>query len=1158
MRSSQALGYLSVRVWDLLPDGSKVLSSRVDAEWVSRKCVFGSTPCEPCPLTDSIDNTAMIIYRAPLLPGENRTSPFTVAWVDPTGVVRAMNPRLDDTLKTLHVMPVKGGTSFAFRDVWARFSVYISVLIVFAGLLILLLSFACVRRKRAQAKGKYVLDTRGYRTITGRIKRRLPKQQKEVISNNHLRWWHAFYISCSLAVQVVWSLMFTITFCTLVFVSINKEHFEVIDQYSTWSSSRDAQLRNITDQIERQYQAEKTRINAAYTSVSGSCLNQDLVMQAVFDELQANITAYHDAQFLAPPVSALSALEEVNGTFACSIAGGANYERDSISFLETIGTEIHERFLFPTANEELIRGNLSAWCSLRESCRGFAYDRSGPHYYLYEIVPEPVVPPQGGLPGFCYIKGSLIWPTLAQVFQNRSNLEKEYLAEYQEEVRHDINITNKLIKSYKSNESFIADYFVDRSPVKVGEGQKYKLASILTKTTTRVDSSGTTTTSETDIGYRAPGMPERMVEPVLKKVQDFVGNSSFENGTFVRSNESVSVANSMSIAVVNITEPNVELPTLDKFVIFPEWAFQAADVVAIIVAAVLIFDLTWVMIRWFYIFASTAQYVLGIDTHIGDKEVGRTRSWFFALLCRKFMCCGCIRSCFRCMNDIDNVVWKLIKKIWELVLLASIVFVILLAYYLVDQLISTETIGAFGVFQGMTLQQTLQRTVRNEELTALAQSKNTLGSASLSLGVEKKGAELLLDQFQFNLDEKARVDEWNDRYCTAATEFITSPHSLSLTGNYSFFPSFPSQWPHTGQTAEPSSRTLSVERGTFSVSVYRLSEVVLDWEYTAGNVTSMLYRVFLSMNETHPRLNATVSSNYTIESTSNSSTAVQHLIKFSPAVPAHALLVDVLQAGDGYRLASVTAEGSANADDLTCPRVQWQQMNFKPNDYLGDCRDIAAIHGRMVRLWDRGDWTKGMETAHEPYIQALRNIALSPFVILIAGLIIMASGALISAIVEWFLMSADLIKQNKYAVVPVSLVAPNAELEVFSDDDVSSVYTLSSSESGPESLYTDEYTDDYSSEYKDDDEYEDGFRTPPRKDKKQEMNSRVDKDMPRPTCELEMVEMTDVSISVQQSAADSNVPRPATDATMLTTGESSTSLVESGESKQSADEPETA
>lgn len=86
-----------------------------------------------------------------------------------------------------------------------------------------------------------MLDTRGYRTITGRIKRRLPKQQKEVISNNHLRWWHAFYISCSLAVQVVWSLMFTITFCTLVFVSINKEHFEVIDQYSTWSSSRDAQ-----------------------------------------------------------------------------------------------------------------------------------------------------------------------------------------------------------------------------------------------------------------------------------------------------------------------------------------------------------------------------------------------------------------------------------------------------------------------------------------------------------------------------------------------------------------------------------------------------------------------------------------------------------------------------------------------------------------------------------------------------------------------------------------------------------------------------------------------------------------------------------------------------------------------------------------------------
>lgn len=107
----------------------------------------------------------------------------------------------------------------------------------------------------------------------------------------------------------------------------------------------------------------------------------------------------------------------------------------------------------------------------------------------------------------------------------------------------------------------------------------------------------------------------------------------------------------------------------------------------------------------------------------------------------------------------------------------------------------------------------------------------------------------------------------------------------------------------------------------------------------------------------------------------------------------------------------------ANPADFQCPLVLWRPLDFKPNDYLGQCASINPIFGFMMRIWSRSKWTKDLEIAHAPFIDAVRNICLSPFFILLAGALLYLSASLMVDLFEWILIRAGMIKTRKFIEV---------------------------------------------------------------------------------------------------------------------------------------------
>merc|ERR1712168_1461877 len=73
------------------------------------------------------------------------------------------------------------------------------------------------------------------------------------------------------------------------------------------------------------------------------------------------------------------------------------------------------------------------------------------------------------------------------------------------------------------------------------------------------------------------------------------------------------------------------------------------------------------------------------------------------------------------------------------------------------------------------------------------------------------------------------------------------------------------------------------------------------------------------------------------------------------------------------------------------------------------------MHRGFVGTWLEDQLAEG----HEPFIYAARNIALSPFYMLMAMIAILCIAYLFAMIMEFFLMKLDLYRENPYARVPL-------------------------------------------------------------------------------------------------------------------------------------------
>merc|ERR1712207_70719 len=110
----------------------------------------------------------------------------------------------------------------------------------------------------------------------------------------------------------------------------------------------------------------------------------------------------------------------------------------------------------------------------------------------------------------------------------------------------------------------------------------------------------------------------------------------------------------------------------------------------------------------------------------------------------------------------------------------------------------------------------------------------------------------------------------------------------------------------------------------------------------------------------------------------------------------------------------------SNATDVT--RVQDNGatlFDYGDGTFTEQCPQITPIHGLMYRGFVRTWLNEQLLEGHAPFINAGRNIALSPFFLLIVLIGILFVAYLFAFIMEWFLMKLDLYRENPYARVPL-------------------------------------------------------------------------------------------------------------------------------------------
>jgi len=112
-------------------------------------------------------------------------------------------------------------------------------------------------------------------------------------------------------------------------------------------------------------------------------------------------------------------------------------------------------------------------------------------------------------------------------------------------------------------------------------------------------------------------------------------------------------------------------------------------------------------------------------------------------------------------------------------------------------------------------------------------------------------------------------------------------------------------------------------------------------------------------------------------------------------------------------------DASLTANENATSRIEEEVFFDNDGTYVELCPVVTPIHGLMFRGFSRTWINAQLAEGHLPFINAIRNICLSPFYIAIVLIGILFLAYLFAFIMEWFLMKLDLYRENPYAKVPL-------------------------------------------------------------------------------------------------------------------------------------------
>jgi len=562
--------------------------------------------------------------------------------------------------------------------------------------------------------------------------------------------------------------------------------------------------------------------------------------------------------------------------------------------------------------------------------------------------------------------------------------------------------------------------------------------------------SGTFTYDVTAI-YGCPNCAQQYAVPTMPQDNSGSNYNYSRNYTYVNTlNASVTIQSLFKDTTnisITVTEPDfsfLQPPTWD-------WSLFGVKFSPHIRPVAVALDSVMIAYRTTLTVSMVLKFVRGVDKHIPATLLGKQADlrWMLEVLFCGYLF-GLIRWFAKKIKRLDHTLWILFGKMLFLMQVTALLMVVIIAYWVVDNAIKLDTFDQLGVFSAMTAAPATQKTLRNEQLVTKAVAYNKVAEAQFATAIIEESTSIFKRQSEFNKGEYQRVSTFNEEYCQSLSTALLYPFTLEAQSatdlpyqvsplSTLYFTLDASEQDGVSNyvidkidlsfswapTVSPISNSSGYE-SCFDRSVYTdlkaLGLTITLLETINGTTTpAAVYTDTSSWNPVPNTPSACTPQSYYISSQFST-------VSFSPSaadsVYASKLAMEFTMnslAFSGYTLTAVSVVGHLSSEDqINCNElgVKWHELDFQPSNYTQNCSSVVPVSAYAMRLYDRDSWTTALREAHRPFIDAMRNIALSPFYLVTVALVVLVVVLLFLGLLEWFMVKVDLIRENTFALVP--------------------------------------------------------------------------------------------------------------------------------------------
>jgi hypothetical protein len=607
---------------------------------------------------------------------------------------------------------------------------------------------------------------------------------------------------------------------------------------------------------------------------------------------------------------------------------------------------------------------------------------------------------------------------------------------------------------------------------------------------------------------KCPGCPEgNFTSPELQEVYDYLAAYNYSNFSMLYA-DAQSSANGSSYNVSDYISINTalldvpDLPTIDLplNINLPSIDFLPAVWISL--------DLLLLIYRWYKTAGMLAQVIRGRDVEVGMKFLMVTGHDDFVLCPDGASLRDKCLSALICMTDqcsnMGMLFWKLFYFAWAFFLLGFAFLCILAMYILIDTVVSEKFIKALGIFDLMTSGLASQRITRNQVICSTAASYNNYTLTQMRYSREIYATQKNLQAYQWNLQESDRVDEWNFYFCNSWGAYMDTVRDVTVDGNtdllitnvsYAGTGSVPGNlfdkvkntsfvpYPDLTQAGNNDDNVTRIEfelpqmvlnPSKGNTSYWRVFYLEFDWTFYSNNTPgysstsdSIPFTLFRRLNTNQSWIPGEADvTKYTAASKDKIHEKQTVNVEWNETRYIALVFPNAGQWSDAFLLNEVRVFGSIPQKNIECDDVVFHYWDYDASAVaMPDCPSITPIHGIMYRGWVREWLADDLFTAHLPFINAVRNICLSPFFIAAVAIVGLACVYVAIFMIEWFLLMVDLYRENPYGKIPI--VFPKNEIDEALFQDQTEKYTGATITSD---FYRPEIVDDFT-EFEEDAEH---------------------------------------------------------------------------------------